>query len=682
MVSSSGYTSPSLNKITDDDNVWMDPISPSTDTQLRVSFPTPTENLVAGADLQTFNIRLKQSPGSNSNEYPIVVLHLKETLSGTSLASDSFDVTGSAEVLKSLTWDASLLNSPDGSDVEAELIVTADDTFGDSSISVEQIEWVADVAVDIAADISVTVPKPSVTATADYTAPQPQYGADIAFSVPRPSVSATASYTQAQYGADIAASVPAPSLFAAAEFMPVSGTTGWFGPTGIIQIGTNVTVSNTSNLTVEDAVFASANLQRTGGTTLQTTNVLAWDWVDPANYPAGAEIVGVEFALYVQYDTENHSNHFMYPYHLNLAGFVSPESYNEINHRVVQDWEDSPLWEHAHIWGGKTELFGLDPNELVSDFFTWGFIKYADKNANMTIINSYGSGDITATVKLAYLKAKLWWETPNYKDMAATPSFSVTASDSSAPLQKIRDIASDLSASMTASVPRVTGNPYTVYADVNFSVIIDPPTISEGSTYIDMACWMGLSVDLDADATRIRDMYADVEFDVGSVVYVGYSNPLFSDFEISVVMDPQLHRDVEMQTDAVSTWFGVTMDVDGLVGDLALATNIPISVAMNVDGMLVNWALYADAQFSVTASPALASMTNMGSDFEMGVTMDPQLHSVINMYADFVMDGLLLNTAFIRLPVPAPEERTLYMKPKGRVMRMKPKGRNITLTRN
>lgn len=675
-----------LNSDVDDPDVlYITPWASQYNPLVRCGFDPPSYNPTTGTNLQKFRVEFKRWGEIFSTPLPTITIELREIGVSGVLASESFDVPNDYDShVIDFTWDASLLTLASGANVVCGVVCYyADDGVHSANSEIGGVEWEADYPGNFYADIDLSVPAPSLSADATSAPPVPQFNADIAFTVPRPSISAGASYTQAQYGADIAISVPAPSLFAAAEFMPESGTTGWFGPTGVVQIGTNVTVSNASNITVEDVSFASANLQRSGGTTLQETNRLAWDWVDPANHPEGAEIVGVEFALYIQYDTENHSNHFIYPYHLVLAGgFEALESFNETNQRVGLDQEDSPLWSNARVWGGKTELFGLDPHELVTDFFTWIQGKFQDKNASLVILDSYGSGDLTATIKLAYVKAKLWWELPNYKDMAATPSFSVGIDDSAAPLQKISDIAASLSASMTASVPRVTANPYTLYSDTQFTMIIEPPTISEGLFEVDMACWIDISLDLVANAIRIRDMYADSLLEFSATAAIGYSNRLYADYTISVVMDPQLHRDVELQTDALTEWFGVTMDVDGLVGYMTLDTDMPISVTMNPDNMVVNWALYAAAEFSVTAQPVIAKMTNLYCDMAFGVTVEPRLEALINIYSDFVMDGLLFNSVFVTLPVPSPEERVMYMEAKDRFMRMKPKGRKITLTQN
>lgn len=692
IITSNGFSNPLVSKLVSDDDVYLEPLYPYSDPTVRVSFPSPPSDLVAGTGLQTFNIRIKRSQGSAESGNPVVRMYLYEINSyrGAYKILDPL-ATGFDEHLRSFAWDASLLTDISGAGVGVYVTVVHSTDPIIASIQIDQIEWVAEYVVDYSADIAFTVPKPTVTAEASYTEPQEQFNADIAFTVPRPSISAEASYTAPQYAADIAFTVPRPSLFAAAEFMPVSGTTGWITPTNARNLpgSSGITVSNASNMATEDTAFASANLQTTGGSTVQRTKMLVWDWVDPANYPEGAVIVGVEFALYIQFDTENHHEaQDVLIYQLYLANLDPLEDTKDLEHHVALDEEYSPLWSNVQVWGGKTELFGLDPGELVSDFFGWVEPGWQDSNAALRIINDGYPGrlppdpDPSATIKIAYAKVKLWWSIPNYVDFDATDvNFSVGIDDSAAPLQKISDLSASLSASMSASVPRVVANPYTVYADANFSVIIDPPTISEGALYTDMACWMDLSVGLAANAIRIRDMFADVVFDVDSTVYVGYSNPLFSNFDISVLMDPQLHRDVELQTDAVNPWFDVTMDVDGLVGTMALVTNMPISMIMNVDGMIVQWALYADSQFSVTASPTIASMTNLSSAFNIGVSADAPLEAIINMYSDMVIDGLLFNSAFVTLPVPAPEARTMYLQPKGRVMRLKAKGRKIILTR-
>lgn len=676
VLASTNYTLPTVAKLENDDGSYVYPSNEGQTATIRVSFPTPGGTLSGGQSFTVIGFGVGAGIG-----LPTMTIALRETGSATNLASTAVGFIGDIERTKTLNWDASLLSDPSGSKVECYISVTPGVEEGSRNVALELINWTSAGVSAVEADIAFNAPRPTISASGTHTEPVPQYNADIGFSCPRPTVDASASFLEAQYAGDIDFSAPRPTIKAAADFMPVSGTTGWIRPASPITnySDSGVTVSNVSNIISENASVASVSLQRTGGATLQRTKSLTWNWLDPANYPEGAIVEGIEFVAYVQQNTANDYSHFVYPYELYLGANGVLESANVTNNPVLRDDDASPLWDNPLHWGGETELHGVSAGTLVSDFLAEVVPVYGD-HARFQIINNGGFADASSTVLIAHAKMKIWWSVPNYIDMAADPSFSLAVSDS-APLQKIRDLEANATAGVTVTTP-ISGNPINMYSDFSFSAIIEPPTISEGATYIDMAVNFAFNVLLDANVTRIRDMFANAEFGIDSYASVGFSNALSAEYHMSVTMDPQLHRYVELQTDALSAWFEVTMNADGLVGDMSLLVNIPIGVTMNVDGLVVNWALYAEAEFSVTASASIGKMTNLSSDMTFGVTMEANLYADINMYSDMTIDGLLFNSEFVRLPVPAPEERTMYMKPKGRTMKIPAKGRKIILTSN
>lgn len=116
--------SPSVAAIQDDpdspDGSWLEAVADDAATDLRVSFPSPAGNLVAGAGLQEFRALLRKSAASAGTPTVDVQLYeagsLKGTLlSGAAIASDTGQVV-------SATWNASLL--ADASGVECRIVAT------------------------------------------------------------------------------------------------------------------------------------------------------------------------------------------------------------------------------------------------------------------------------------------------------------------------------------------------------------------------------------------------------------------------------------------------------------------------------------------------------------------------------------------------------------------------------
>lgn len=126
LASSNLGASPSLAAIQDDpdspDGSWLEAVADDTATDLRVSFPSPAGNLVAGAGLQEFRALLRKSAASAGTPTVDVQLYeggtLKSTLlSGAAIASDTGQVV-------SATWNASSLADASGAGVECRIVAT------------------------------------------------------------------------------------------------------------------------------------------------------------------------------------------------------------------------------------------------------------------------------------------------------------------------------------------------------------------------------------------------------------------------------------------------------------------------------------------------------------------------------------------------------------------------------
>jgi hypothetical protein len=105
------------------DGLWLAAISNNANSVCVVSFPTPTGNPTVGAGLQEFKWWARLTPNGTACDYDI---YLREngTRRNGGLPIASGSLTSTSGQLLSATWNASLLGTPDGSLVEAELVVT------------------------------------------------------------------------------------------------------------------------------------------------------------------------------------------------------------------------------------------------------------------------------------------------------------------------------------------------------------------------------------------------------------------------------------------------------------------------------------------------------------------------------------------------------------------------------
>jgi hypothetical protein len=132
-------------------NLDEDPDAPDADwatatalgnTELRIGFPTPSDVPVTGAGLQEFRVLLRKDAATGTD--PTYSIELWETGGGAALATlaSSVTLTSEAGTVVSVTWDASLLGTADGSAVELRIIGTAS---VDRSVEIGAVEWRARV---------------------------------------------------------------------------------------------------------------------------------------------------------------------------------------------------------------------------------------------------------------------------------------------------------------------------------------------------------------------------------------------------------------------------------------------------------------------------------------------------------------------------------------------------------
>lgn len=106
------------------------------DTDVRVSFPTPPEELVVGAGLQEFRVGVRKSSATGT---PTVRLELWNNGSFLSTVLAATNVTSTTGQVVSGTWNASALPSLMGQNVELRIFGAG--VSGGSTVEVGGVEW-------------------------------------------------------------------------------------------------------------------------------------------------------------------------------------------------------------------------------------------------------------------------------------------------------------------------------------------------------------------------------------------------------------------------------------------------------------------------------------------------------------------------------------------------------------
>ena len=115
-------------------------------TEVRTGFVTPSAAPVTGAGVeQEFRVLLRKDAAAGTD--PTYSIELWETGGGAALATlaSGVSLTSETGTVVSVTWDASLLGTADGSAVELRIVGTAS---VDRSVEVGAVEWDARVPAD------------------------------------------------------------------------------------------------------------------------------------------------------------------------------------------------------------------------------------------------------------------------------------------------------------------------------------------------------------------------------------------------------------------------------------------------------------------------------------------------------------------------------------------------------
>lgn len=146
-IASSTDLSGAVTDIDDDpdspDGLWLTATNNNVNTDVRVTFPTPTGDPTVGADLQEFRAYVRQfDTGQTGN--PDARIELWENGTIVRAGSDT-SVTGAGQVI-SFTWNANELGTADGSLVECKVVGTKSggSPSARNSVEVGAIEWNVD----------------------------------------------------------------------------------------------------------------------------------------------------------------------------------------------------------------------------------------------------------------------------------------------------------------------------------------------------------------------------------------------------------------------------------------------------------------------------------------------------------------------------------------------------------
>jgi len=122
------------------DGNWCDAINNNVNTICHVTFPTPTGNPTEGAGLQQFKIWVKKWNGTND---PTVAISLYENNVLVTELMSATSVTSTTGELFSITWNANLLGTVDGSLVECYIlgVKTGGAAAARATVSVGAVEW-------------------------------------------------------------------------------------------------------------------------------------------------------------------------------------------------------------------------------------------------------------------------------------------------------------------------------------------------------------------------------------------------------------------------------------------------------------------------------------------------------------------------------------------------------------
>ena len=117
--------------------------------QIRVSFPTPTDNPTTGADLQEIKVELRQQSVGQTGT-PTARIDVWESGGASAIhAGSEQNITSESSQVISETWNASSLTTADGSAVEVDIVVTKSGggPGARESCDIGAVKWVCDYTV-------------------------------------------------------------------------------------------------------------------------------------------------------------------------------------------------------------------------------------------------------------------------------------------------------------------------------------------------------------------------------------------------------------------------------------------------------------------------------------------------------------------------------------------------------
>lgn len=134
-------------------------ISLNTSGTVRVQFPTPTGAPTTGAGVQSFRIALSKTTTNNGRSDDTYTIDLYENgvQRQASIASGSGVAVDPSTTVFDATWDASNLNTADGSLVECYISTTPEAGGGPvsrGSIQVEAVEWNVDYSTGVTEEVA------------------------------------------------------------------------------------------------------------------------------------------------------------------------------------------------------------------------------------------------------------------------------------------------------------------------------------------------------------------------------------------------------------------------------------------------------------------------------------------------------------------------------------------------
>jgi hypothetical protein len=171
IVSSSLVSGATTSNLAAQDANWVTATANNVNSEVRVSFDTPTLPPDIGANLQTITVQARKQGGSGT---PSFVIELYETGGSSPLASSaSQNVSSTSGATYTLTWNASLLGTASGSNVEVRVITSSvgGNPSTRASIDYGYIAWTASYTPDTTAPTITSTNTASVNENAQLNKP-------------------------------------------------------------------------------------------------------------------------------------------------------------------------------------------------------------------------------------------------------------------------------------------------------------------------------------------------------------------------------------------------------------------------------------------------------------------------------------------------------------------------------